>query len=197
MRDIRSVNLDVTTCCDRRCPECCCAIGVRPTLHHNWQYFEQAAKVLAGLRRIHLTGGEPTTHPQFAEMVPRFKTLFHCEMLTLGTDGFLVKKHEGVLHHFDEIYFSDYGDNREIGVWLSSRYKTLIHREAHIPRVKIGLGGVCERGISDTVAYANGRVYGCCVGPGIDHAIGILPLADWKERVQTLSLPCKNCWFSI
>ena len=72
---ITCVSLELTTACDRACPECCCNIPHRPAVHHPWEYFEAAAKVIYGVERVHLSGGEPTYHPQFAEFVPDMRRL--------------------------------------------------------------------------------------------------------------------------
>lgn len=68
---IHTVNLDMTTHCNKRCPDCCAGVGINRELrHHPWEYFEQAATWIYGMKRVNLTGGEPTAHPQFAEFVP-------------------------------------------------------------------------------------------------------------------------------
>ena len=196
-RSITSVNLDITTHCNRRCADCCCNIGQRPTRHHLWSYFEDAAKWLHGIERIHLTGGEPTAHPQFAEFAPRFRELFGCETLTLGTNGYRVRELESTLHCFDEIYASRYpGNDAEVG-WLVANFKVKLFDGEFTPRSRRGSGAVCARGTSETVAYADGKLYGCCVAPGIPGAVGVTPSADWKERAVGLPLPCNDCWFSL
>lgn len=87
-RNITCVQLDITTHCDRRCPDCCCGIGINRKLqHHPWEYFERVAPYLREIDRVDLFGGEPTVHPKFRQFVPRFKELFGCRLLTMTTDG--------------------------------------------------------------------------------------------------------------
>jgi len=196
--------LEITTHCDQRCPNCCCGIGINRTLrHHTWEYFERAASVLYGVERIHLTGGEPTLHPHFAEYVPRFKELFGCQRLTLGTDAYGVERHREVIAaHIDEVHFSDYHIRPAVRPLLTqivpslSIYDGGLRGENHIPRSRRGAGGPCGRAHGDCVPYADGKLYGCCVAPGISGAVGLEPQPGWREAVQALPLPCGDCWFS-
>lgn len=196
---ITCVLLEITTHCDQRCPNCCTGIGINRTLqHHDWEYFERAAAVLYGVERVHLTGGEPTLHPQFAEFVPRFKTLFDCQRLTLGTDGFRLGRYRDLIaEHIDEIHFSDYRLGRlvEIGVPFKM-YDGGPKATNHIPRSRRGSGQPCERAFGECVPYADGKLYGCCVAPGIDGAEGIVAGIDWRVAVRRAPLPCEHCWFS-
>lgn len=208
---ITCVALDLTTNCDRRCPECCAGVGINRTLqHHDWAYFERAAKVIYGVERLHVGGGEPTFHPQFAEFVPRFRQLFGCKTISMVTDGWGVLKYQDIIaHYIDEVHFTRYGNRPdaeallhelEASGWLS----TLLIFDAgpqmsnFTPRAQIGGGKPCHRAwwLSGQVAYADGRIYGCCVAPGIEGAkfyqqealIGIVDRAP--------DPPCERCWFS-
>lgn len=198
---ITSVSLDMTTVCDRACPDCCQGInmGLRKPVHHDWVYFERAASVLYGIERVHLTGGEPTTHPKFAEFVPRFRELFGCRLLTLQTDGFGAIKHRETLKHFDWIVGSLYDQRNEPLInTLIAEHNTLVFdgRGTFTPRSRRGSGLSCERGTSEAIAYADGRIWPCVVGPGIPGAISLEPTADWRERLGEAPLPCSDCWFS-
>lgn len=197
-REITCVTVDITTHCDRRCPDCCANIGERPTVHHSWDYFEKLAPFVYGMDRINLTGGEPTVHPRFAEFVPKFKELFGCNRLTLSTDGFRVDRYADVLKHFDGIHASRYGEaNRaKIDGLVQLRPDTSVFEGDFIPRSRRGSGGLCFRGLSDTVAYADGKFYGCCVAPGIPTAQGMEPHKDWRQAIVNEPLPCEDCWFS-
>ena len=150
-----------------------------------------------GIHRINITGGEPTLHPEFARMATQFKDLFRCDLLKVETNGSRIRQHEGVLEHFDAIHFTDYGDNHELVDWLRLRCKELnVFVAGHVPRSVRNSGKTCDRGRAETVAYANGRIFGCPVGQGIVSAESLVPRGDWRERVQDLPLPCADCWFS-
>lgn len=197
-RNITCVSIDLTTHCDRRCPDCCCGIGINRTLqHHPWDYFVRAAEHLRGIERIHVTGGEPTVHPQFAEFIPQFRELFGCKTLTLQTDGFRAERYADVLRHFDHVYASRY-DERNAGAidFIQLNYPTTEWQGEHTPRSRRGSGKPCGRGTSETVAFSDGRLFGCCVAPGIAGAESMEPCADWRERIEQVPLPCGDCFFS-
>ncbi len=214
---ITCVALDLTTNCDRRCPSCCAGVGINRTLqHHDWAYFERAAKVIYGVERVHLSGGEPTFHPQFAEFVPKFKELFGCKRLSMVTDGWGVWKHYNVIvRHVDEVHFTRYGNR-------AASESSLQHMESHgqikllvfdagpnmanfTPRSQIGGGKPCHRAwwLSGQVAYADGKLWGCCVAPGIEKAKGVefvdFPMLGETREFLDVAIPappCERCWFS-
>ncbi len=202
---ITGVTIEMTTHCNRRCPECCAGVGINRVLqHHPWEYFEQAAKVLYGIERINLTGGEPTAHPQFAEFVPRFRELFGCKLLTLSTNGYRVANYlDLIAEEFDQVDFSDYGDNRDVlgllrlRVWKVNVYDAGLLGVNHISRATRGTGS-CFRACKESgmVAYADGKLYGCCVAPGVNPALGWSPGVNWREVVEQAPLPCFDCWFA-
>lgn len=203
---IHTVNLDMTTHCNKRCPECCAGIGINRTLtHHDWPYFEEAARWIYGIERVNLTGGEPTAHPQFAEFVPRFRALFGCVTLTMSTNGYRVVQHLDVIAAcFSWVDCTNYGDNgvalaalRAQGVKTNS-FEGGPNGVNFVPRIRRASGKPCSRAcfISDGCAYAEGKFFGCCVGPGIPGAQALEPVAEWKTLLPAVPLPCGDCWFS-
>lgn len=214
---ITCVALDLTTQCDRRCPDCCTGVGINRTLqHHPWEYFEQAAKVIYGVERVHLSGGEPTFHPQFAEFVPKFKELFGCKRLSMVTDGWGVKRHsEVIVDHIDEVHFTQYGNRRHeeqslvswsmFGLISLKIFYAGENMASFTPRSQIGGGKPCHRAwwLSGQVAYADGKLWGCCVAPGLDGAKGVefvdFPMLGESREFLDVAippLPCKECFFS-
>ncbi len=173
--------------------------------HHDWAYFERASKLINGVDRINLTGGEPTAHPLFSNFVPRFKDLFNCRRLTLSTNGYRVRELQWVIkNHIDQVDFSDYEDNREaLAILQSMRIPLNVYPGGFeggnfVDREWRGTGKGCFRACaqSGTVAYADGKLYGCCVAPGVSEAIGIEPAVNWRDVIPSLPLPCNDCWFS-
>ena len=210
-RAINGIHLAVTTACDRNCPDCCFGSGQRPAVHYSWPgYFEQAAKHLYGIERIRLTGGEPTPHPDFAQIVEHCKEMFGCKALEIETNGFLARHYERVMARFDMIFLSLYGaegkngkgtgpgDNRPVVEWLTQNYPTSVFdaTQGFTPRSLRGSGGLCYRGELDIAAYDDGKLYGCCVGPGIPNAPSVPLTPDWREKLDSLPLPCRDCWYS-
>lgn len=208
---IKNVNLEITSLCDRACPDCCCATNgklFRKGQHYDWAYFERAAKVLYGIERVLLCGGEPTFHPQFAELVPKFKELFGCQTLAMVTDGWGVERYCDIIDQWiDEIDFTDYhtGKLKYMTGYMSEFIDVRVfdagtRMENFTPRSRVGGGNPCERAWwrSGTIAYADGKVYGCCVAPGIEGAIGVEiegpVLACGDSEIPRV--PCGTCFFS-
>ena len=72
---------------------------------------------------------------------------------------------------------------------------TVVGLIEHLPR-SVVLGKPCARATAPQVAYWNGLLYPCCVGPGVPHAKGIPLTPDWHERIQHVLPECATCFFS-
>lgn len=207
LRKITCVNLAITTICNRSCPNCCCDI---PRIKQHWNadldYLNRAAQCFKNIDRIKLTGGEPSLHPQFEELVPKLKKLFQCQHLTIETNGARFRQIPYVFEHFDEIIVTHYSppefieDNGEEILFLQEylRPKGIkvqmidIH---HIPRTHRG-NQPCSRGFSETVSCFQGRIYSCCMGWGIDGAPSVPMKTGWRDALPTIPLPCSSCFFA-
>ncbi len=199
-RQITCVAVDLTTVCDRACPDCCCGINMnmRPAVHHPWEYFEKLAPFIYGIERVDLFGGEPTTHPKFAEFVPKFKALWGCKVLSMTTDGFKVIRHQAVLEHFDFIQATLYDNrNRPAIEFLQANYDTRLFPGVFTPRARIGGGKPCGRGQGETVAFADGKFWPCTPGPGITGNVGLEPCMDWREKILSVPMACASCFLSL
>lgn len=202
---IHTLTIDVTTHCNRRCENCCAGVGINRILqHHPYEYFERAAKLFYGIERVNMTGGEPTMHPRFEFLADNFKSLFGCRTLTLSTNGYRLSfVAEAIRENFDQVDFSDYGDNHDALNFLTRLVRKVNvfpageHAEKFTPRSKRGTGSCFRRcAESGTVAYADGKVFGCCVAPGIDTASGVELKGDWRETIESAPLPCDRCMFA-
>ncbi len=182
-------------------------MGLRKHEHHPWEYFEQAAKWLYGIDSVVCIGGEPTSHPKFGEFAPKFRALFGCRELILWTNGFKAQEHAEALKCFDAVYATLYDDrtapwlnpkkhNTEAFNFIKINYPNLTNEEPHVPRSHRGSGDICERGIHGPIAYADGKIYGCCVAVGLKEGIGVVPSDNWKQEVLATQLPCQECCFS-
>ncbi len=205
MREITCIAMDITTHCDRRCPDCCCGIGIsRKLQHHGEEYFMNAAWWFRDIPRLHITGGEPTLHPEFRELIPMLREFFNPERMTLQTNGFRLEQFQKTIkENFDTVFYTEYGDKpsttqtlTQLGVPYSVYEAGGPSAPNFTPRTRRGSGKPCERGFSDTVAYCDGKLYPCCVGPGVEGAVGIEPTENWKEEILKVPLPCENCFFS-
>ena len=206
-REFTKVNLELTTACNLTCPDCSAGTngsGLRKVVHHPWEYFADAARWLQGIDSVVVIGGEPTAHPKFAEIVPKLRELFGCRELILWTNGFKVEKFRDLIKRtFDLVYASIY-DAESGHEWNKKPNRAavdLIQPDAiaaapHVPFSRRGSGQICERGIHGPIAYADGKIYGCCVAMAVPGGIGIEPGPNWRAEVLATPLPCGTCCFS-
>lgn len=210
--EIKIVQITLTTFCNMRCPNCCCAMQVlhkKDKYFVDWDYMVNAAKYFYGVDTIDLTGGEPSIHPQLEEWLPKLKELFGCRMLTMDTNGTMFKKKPDMFRHLDKIYVTHYvpstfegsPDNIDDINFLKEYYKDrpeLLHvsgEMVHVDRSRRGTKA-CFRAFSGTVHYAGGTLHPCCVGPGLDTKVSI-PLTDnWREEIMRTSPPCHDCFLA-
>ena len=206
-REFTKVNLELTTACNLTCPECAAQTngsGARKAVHHPLSYFENAGKWLYGINSVVAIGGEPTAHPKFAEIVPKLRELFGCRELVLWTNGYRVAKYADLIKRtFDLVYGSIY-DAASGHEWNKKPNRSAIELIApdqiasgpHVEWASRGGGGICERGIHGPIAYADGKIFGCCVAMAIPSGIGVEPGPNWREEVLKTPLPCADCCFS-
>jgi len=209
MDKFRSLVLLVTTVCDRRCPDCCYRIPWDGPLgkpqHYPWEYFEHAAQHLRGIERLFISGGEPTLHPEFPRIAKEIRALFSTPSrkpgLELVTNGSRLGEHANWIDRFDKVWVTKFGSEplSPDVVLTQERFPgrisvlPLVHR--HVDKwVDGGGAGPCDRYYVS--AYANGRLYPCCVSPGIPEATSVEPTADWQGRLDAVPRPCAWCTFS-
>lgn len=206
----RKVNLEITTVCNLTCPECSAATngsGRRKAVHHPWEYFEEAARWLRGTESVVITGGEPTSHPKFAEFAPRFRALFGCRELILWTNGFKVKQYADLIRQtFDVVHTSLYDErtapwnkkpNGDMVQFIKGEFRNATMEEPHIQLIdETRSGAICGRGIHGPITYADGKLWGCCVAPGLPSGRGLEPSQNWRDELMRLPLACGECGFS-
>lgn len=201
----RTMSFLVTTACNRNCPNCCYRIPSRVTLgppkHYDWAYFEHAAQYLQGLDCLNVAGGEPTLHPEFRRIAREFRALFKPAHMVLcsNCEGGFIEKYDDVIECFDKVYTSREPHElspRQGVVWMRTRHpnKLQVETEHYRSMDVYGGGGMCCRYWLG--AYANGRLYPCCVGPGLP-ACRTIELSDnWQAELQATSRACHACAFS-
>jgi len=175
---------------------------------YDWEYMMIAAKYFYGIRRINLTGGEPTIHPKFSEWSPMLKELFGCKVLSVWTNGTMFRKKKEAFKHFDEIHITNYTattfdgspDNTEEIAFIKDYLKDYPVKISHYPAVHTPLerrgSKMCFRGRSETVEFVDGCVYPCSSSSGLPTQIKVPVSATWKEDVLKLYPPCNECLFA-
>jgi hypothetical protein len=199
-------NVTIMTPCDRRCPRCCC----RDVVTARGQIFspeEIARDVLAlgDVPHVLLTGGEPTLHPRFDEVVLRARIARGERRLILNTNGARVLEHLNSIVLFDELRLSVFTDRSNTGDERTDLALVQAIRDALAGEVEVlanetiheDTGGglnACER-IENTISTMDGRVYACCVASGIAGAASTKLTAGWEERLAAVPAPCASCVF--
>jgi MoaA/NifB/PqqE/SkfB family radical SAM enzyme len=214
MRKIKNINYSITNVCNRKCKDCSLNIPYRMSLKNERPYMsikniKDSAKYLQGYS-INITGGEPTIHPKFTEIVPKLRGIFKPSILSIETNGYGFSKFPEIFKYFDVVhfthyikgtYFSETEDNTKDLEFMQKNYPEVNIVEHglkfHISRDTPILGNMCDKGTSATVSYINGLMYPCCVAYGMNNAIGIKLSDTWSKDILDVIMPCKNCFFSI
>lgn len=211
-KEITTVQIYVTTFCNMKCPNCCCGMQVmdkKDKYFVDWDYMVNAAKYFYGVDTISLSGGEPSIHPQLEEWSPKLKELFGCRQLTMSTNATMFRKKPEMFGHYDKLYVTHYTeetydgcrDNMEQILFLKYYYVSrpellqVSQDMEHIDRAHRGTG-TCFRGSNGHISYANGKLYPCCVGSGLDKEVSIALTDNWRELINEVKPPCEVCFFA-
>lgn len=154
-----SVNLGITTLCTMRCPKCSVGVpvykGTPFARHAELDEIKRDAKLMRPMRRVHLTGGEPTMHPHFSVIAMHAREWFEAMYLTLETNGAYYMKYRDLFSEetnpFDRVFITHYlkdaiypgsPDNtaiievaeKDLGDLLI-REPPVVHSESHLTQV--------------------------------------------------------------
>lgn len=195
------LSVPITTACNRRCPDCCFHLGGPGFTgqHHDWDYFSHLASYVRGkFDTIVVGGGEPTIHPEFERITREFKDLFGCRALRLATNGARVRDYLHLMSEYEVIKLTSFPGTRPVADALVAADVTTVHyrTDAHLPWVpRPGHARPCPRGA--LAIYWEGRLYKCCVSPGVEGAQSIELTSNWRDELQLLPLPCDRCPFAL
>lgn len=166
---------------------------------------------------IKLSGGEPTLHPQFAEICDNLKKLFSAHRYKLATNGFRLEKFINYLEVFDDIELTHYfGRNDEIFGKLvklnlpnmtpvdKQDYQELedIFQEKNLNKTNI----YKHCSYSEIFKIVQDRIYPCCVifGQSVVKDINLdtisVPLDEnWRENLAKINLEpyCRHCYIDV
>ena len=209
MKECHTLNLTVTTSCQRRCPDCCCQdiVSRKRAYYATGDQLFSASLHVGHVERLVVTGGEPTEHPAFEDVVRTVHSHFKFDHLMLATDGSrLLQYPMDLIRLFDEVRVTRYLPDRVPGVENNERtvkevqqalagvvqvtMEDAFHHKRHPDKTK-----PCVRG-RVTASWMDGRVFGCCVACGISRAHGAPFGTDWRRKVASLPLPCARCAFA-
>jgi hypothetical protein len=218
---LNSVNLGITTFCSMRCPKCSINIPEiarkKEARHATVPEILKAASVMKPMRRVHLTGGEPTIHPLFQYLVKKIRYWFEAEYVTLETNGVYLDRFKHLIgnncdlvfitHYQKDAVYEGNPDNthiiQEAEAFLGSklvREEPVRHVQSHLRLKPTGpLSDVqpCTKWWDPGLpcGWYNGKIYPCCVTFGIDESLGIPVTPDWREILPTVDKGCDRCLY--
>jgi hypothetical protein len=211
-----SINLGITTLCSMRCPMCSLAMPAlmqaKQAKHVSVATLIECSRWMQDLRRVHITGGEPTIHPKFEVVVGTVAIMFRPEYLTIETNGAQYAKYRDVFRRrFDRVFITHYlkdamypgsPDNtatielaeRDLGARLI-REAPVTHSRAHAD--DDDGSGPCSKYHDPGLPAGlyDGKLYGCCVTFGIDRNLGIPVTERWREDIARADMGCGRCLF--
>lgn len=208
-RQFNSIQLGITTHCNRMCPGCCCNMPYLSKYEHmDPDWIQEISQKLQGLRLLQISGGEPTIHPQFQYITENIREWFNPQMLMLITNGKRIVRYADILGHYDHIRISRYNassypgspSNEDTIAEFQRVFKGPSMVWSKLAKHWLGRGkegGLpCGLGANDLAIIQWKKIYPCCAAPGQDPLIGIELTDNWREDLKTIELPCNNCPFS-
>ena len=200
-----TISFAVTTGCNRRCPDCCAGIGRVAQWWANQAYMARWAPVFRGVDVVNIYGGEPMCHPRFDALTAALPTWFSESRLWLSTNGDLWERHAAAVAAYERVIVSHYGEWTFSGCpansaavdglrgWVGERL--VVSRVLHEVPVA-GRSNPCWRLHGEALEFRQGVLYPCCAGSGVPGAVGIVPGADWPERISECRAVCAGCAFA-
>lgn len=224
---LNSLNLGITTFCTMKCPNCSVAVPklkYEGTAEHALiaDVFRTAA-YMQRLKRVHVTGGEPTFHPDFVFLAQHLRAWFECEYLTIETNGTLYDKYRDVFqsnifdlvfitHYEKDAIYKDSPDNtrvleiaeRDLGERLIREAPVRHDRMHQTLQLGVTLRDYADQKVEPCSKYTqlglpagwyHNKLYRCCVSFGIDQDLGIPVTNKWREEIVKLDMGCGMCLY--
>jgi hypothetical protein len=176
---------------------------------------------LQKFRTIKISGGEPTLHPEFAQLCAEIKSLFSAEHYVLATNGYLLEKYLNEIKVFDTIDLTEYpGHNSQVYERLCALNIPGLHacvRHEYVELMDIfSTKNAHKKNIfrNCVFSYPGGhvkivqdRIYPCCVVFGLSQVrqgiacdnISVKLDKDWKRNLSKLDIEeyCRMCFFDV
>ncbi len=162
---------------------------------------------------IKISGGEPTLHPQFAEICKNLRKMFPARYYILATNGFGLEKFKDYVYVFDKVSITHY-PGRNDRVFERAKRLGLTNLKTGVKRDYIEMrDSYRERNLNKINVYKHckktrikkiiqGRIYPCCVifGQAVRQNIDINTISapvdeNWRENLAKINIEnhCKRC----
>ncbi len=146
-RRIRYLRVSVTDRCNYACTYCVPEQGVAHGLRAELLTFEELTRIVGvfaalGVRRVRLTGGEPTVRAGFVELVGRIRAVPGIEQVVMTTNGHRLAELAAPLHAAGLA-----GANVSIDTLDPARFATLTGG-GELARVVAGIDAACALGLA-------------------------------------------------
>ncbi|HDY72634.1 MAG TPA: radical SAM protein [bacterium] len=215
------LEIDILDFCNLNCPLCVRGIPLQKNKKFtSLDELERISKFIKPFEfhTIKIGGGEPTLHPQFAEICDNLKRLFPAQRYYLATNGFQLEKFKDHLQVFDIIELTEYRGRNEgvfdLAVKLNlpnlvpirkQDYKELedIYQESNSLK-KVNVYNRCiYRKITIII---QDRIYPCCnifgqaLRQNIDPDMISVPVDEnWRENLAKISIEsyCRRCFVDV
>lgn len=223
LRDHFTLEISITDVCDLSCNFCCHATRENPNKRHMpLDSIKQLAEVVTPHEffAIKLSGGEPTLHPRFREIVMNLRKWFPAHFYTMASNGRLLLRHIDLLHQFDSIEVSHYPDLNDLVFREISESRVSQHTSLTLWERVDGEGMhdvFTESNLDGESVYqrcrypawkkvVQGRIYPCsnifglAIRQGFDAESVSVPIdGDWRHNLAQIDIEdhCKRCWVRV
>ena len=170
-RDIDYMRISVTDRCDLRCRYCMPPEGVRSVSHDEILRFDEILRLTrlfaeAGIKKIKITGGEPTVRRGVIDLIGEIRGLPGIEEVTMTTNGLRMGREPEMAHHLAEAGVS--GINLSLDTLREDRYRQITGTD----------------GLHDVLR----AVDSCCAEPELRVKINTVTMADWNgDEIEALA----------
>ena len=212
----KTLHLTITTRCNQRCPDCCNGMSLpnAPKREMTIGQVAYAGKNLGHFKIVAVSGGEPTLHSQFPEVVRAIKENFDTSALVLATNGARLMREENlsVLPLFDRITIMQYdketfsrSSNPNCGIDntnLIVEFEPVKPPGVQILHIKGGhiannrdAAHPCVK-LLRTVSVFEDKIYPCCTAAALPSSGFVSISPDWRDKIRYVKIPCIDCPFA-
>jgi hypothetical protein len=213
MGTYNGIQLLITTKCNLHCPYCTAGIHLnQPEEFMSIDEIQRLSVYFQGLENMYVSGGEPTLHPDFDYISEHIREWYNPKTLYVWTNSYVPIERIPAFRFYDHVNISKYVETTYPGARNNQDKIDIIYNEFSrlgLPTGILSVGEVFHMGFDNNKGntpcsrkdydlypvMTGGRIYPCCVSPGIITSPYIIANANWLEQVKELELKCGECVF--